>query len=159
MARNASARLNRKGRPEAPTRSIVPSRPRRTTAKIGRFDSFLNSPKPAGSLPRSTTLTNDSFGMSKAFTREENEGPDVSDVTPFSALPPGARNLMTPSGAERLRRRARRTRRKGTAGAGEEAENAGIEQNCARLISASSSSSRASVPRRLSPHRRLCPTE
>ncbi len=42
--------------------------------------------------------------MSKAFTREENEGPDIDDLAPLvSALPPGARNLMTPSGAESLR--------------------------------------------------------
>ncbi len=43
------------------------------------------------------------FTVSKAFTREENEGPEVSEVARVSALPPGARNLMTPAGAERLR--------------------------------------------------------
>jgi transcription elongation factor GreB len=42
--------------------------------------------------------------MSKAFTREENEGPDVPDLPlPVSTLPPGAKNYMTRSGADRLR--------------------------------------------------------
>lgn len=42
--------------------------------------------------------------MSKAFTREENEGPDVPELPPFvSALPPRAKNYMTRDGADRLR--------------------------------------------------------
>ena len=42
--------------------------------------------------------------MSKAFTREENEGPDLPDLPPTSsALPPGAKNYMTRAGADRLR--------------------------------------------------------
>ena len=42
--------------------------------------------------------------MSKAFTREENEGPDIPDLRPLSsALPPGAKNYITPAGAQRLR--------------------------------------------------------
>ena len=42
--------------------------------------------------------------MSKAFTREENEGPEMADLPPVtSALPPGATNYMTAAGAERLR--------------------------------------------------------
>ena len=42
--------------------------------------------------------------MSKAFTREENEGPDLPDLPPTSsALPPGATNYMTRAGADRLR--------------------------------------------------------
>ena len=42
--------------------------------------------------------------MSKAFTREETEGPDVPEVArPISALPPGTTNYLTASGAERLR--------------------------------------------------------
>ena len=42
--------------------------------------------------------------MSKAFTREENEGPGLEELPPLvSALPPGARNLMTRAGADRLR--------------------------------------------------------
>jgi transcription elongation factor GreB len=42
--------------------------------------------------------------MSKAFTREENEGPDLPDVPPTSsALPPGVTNYMTEAGADRLR--------------------------------------------------------
>jgi transcription elongation factor GreB len=42
--------------------------------------------------------------MSKAFTRDENEGPEIPDVvaTP-SILPPGAKNYITPEGAEKLR--------------------------------------------------------
>lgn len=42
--------------------------------------------------------------VSKAFTREENEGPATREPPPFiSALPAGARNLMTRSGADNLR--------------------------------------------------------
>jgi transcription elongation factor GreB len=42
--------------------------------------------------------------MSKAFTREENEGPDLPDLPPnVSVLPEGARNYMTRAGADRLR--------------------------------------------------------
>ena len=42
--------------------------------------------------------------MSKAFTREESDGQALPEITPLpSALPPGARNLMTYDGAERLR--------------------------------------------------------
>jgi transcription elongation factor GreB len=42
--------------------------------------------------------------MSKAFTREENEGPDVPELPPLSStLPPGAKNYMTRDGADRLR--------------------------------------------------------
>jgi transcription elongation factor GreB len=42
--------------------------------------------------------------MSKAFTREENEGPDRPDLPPpVSTLPPGAKNYMTRSGADRMR--------------------------------------------------------
>jgi len=42
--------------------------------------------------------------MSKAFTRDENEGPEIPDVirTP-SILAPGARNYITPEGAQKLR--------------------------------------------------------
>jgi transcription elongation factor GreB len=42
--------------------------------------------------------------MSKAFTREENEGPDLPDLPRMaSALPAGAKNYMTRAGADRLR--------------------------------------------------------
>lgn len=42
--------------------------------------------------------------MSKAFTREENDGPDIPDLPPLSStLAPGARNYMTPAGAQKLR--------------------------------------------------------
>lgn len=42
--------------------------------------------------------------MSKAFTREENDGPDIPDLPPLnSALAPGAKNYMTAGGAEKLR--------------------------------------------------------
>ncbi|HMG06464.1 MAG TPA: GreA/GreB family elongation factor [Chthoniobacterales bacterium] len=42
--------------------------------------------------------------MSKAFTREENDGPDIPDLPPLaSALAPGARNYITAAGAQKLR--------------------------------------------------------
>lgn len=42
--------------------------------------------------------------MSKAFTREENDGPDLPDLPPLaSTLPDGARNYITVTGAQRLR--------------------------------------------------------
>ncbi|MBA3650699.1 MAG: GreA/GreB family elongation factor [Chthoniobacterales bacterium] len=43
--------------------------------------------------------------MSKAFTREENDGPDLPDLPPpVSILPEAARNFITAAGAENLRR-------------------------------------------------------
>jgi transcription elongation factor GreB len=42
--------------------------------------------------------------MSKAFTREENEGPNIPDLPALtSTLAPGAKNYITPAGAQRLR--------------------------------------------------------
>lgn len=42
--------------------------------------------------------------MSKAFTREENEGPEFDEVPALaSALPPGVTNYMTAAGADNLR--------------------------------------------------------
>jgi transcription elongation factor GreB len=42
--------------------------------------------------------------VSKAFTRDENEGQALPEIMPLpSALPPGARNLMTRIGADGLR--------------------------------------------------------
>jgi transcription elongation factor GreB len=42
--------------------------------------------------------------MSKAFTREENDGPDIPDLPPLSsALAPGAKNYITAAGAQKLR--------------------------------------------------------
>jgi transcription elongation factor GreB len=42
--------------------------------------------------------------MSKAFTREENNGPDIPDLLPLgSPLAPGARNYITAAGAQKLR--------------------------------------------------------
>jgi transcription elongation factor GreB len=42
--------------------------------------------------------------MSKAFTREETEGPDIPDLPPLtSVLPSGAKNYITSSGAQSLR--------------------------------------------------------
>jgi transcription elongation factor GreB len=42
--------------------------------------------------------------MSKAFTREETDGPDIPDLPPLSsALAPGARNFITAAGAQKLR--------------------------------------------------------
>jgi transcription elongation factor GreB len=44
-----------------------------------------------------------SFGMSKAFTRESDDAPDLPVVRHATVLPPGAKNLLTPGGALRLR--------------------------------------------------------
>lgn len=42
--------------------------------------------------------------MSKAFTRDENEGPDIPELVPTaSVLAPGAKNYITREGAEKLR--------------------------------------------------------
>ena len=42
--------------------------------------------------------------MSKAFTRDENEGPEVPDLPPtLSPLAPGGKNYITPQGAQKLR--------------------------------------------------------
>lgn len=42
--------------------------------------------------------------MSKAFTRESDDFPDLPVVPrPMSSLPPGAKNYLTPDGAQRLR--------------------------------------------------------
>ncbi|HVF71182.1 MAG TPA: GreA/GreB family elongation factor [Chthoniobacterales bacterium] len=47
--------------------------------------------------------------MSKAFTRDENEGPDIPDVVPTaSVLGSGAKNYMTPAGVAKLREELRR---------------------------------------------------
>jgi transcription elongation factor GreB len=42
--------------------------------------------------------------MSKAFTREENDRPDIPDLPPLtSTLAPGAKNYITAAGAQKLR--------------------------------------------------------
>jgi transcription elongation factor GreB len=42
--------------------------------------------------------------MSKAFTREETDGPDIPDLPPLaSSLSPGAKNYITTAGAQKLR--------------------------------------------------------
>src|SRR2546423_13240736 len=42
--------------------------------------------------------------MSKAFTRDQNEGPDIPDILPTaSSLAPGSKNYITPEGAQKLR--------------------------------------------------------
>jgi len=44
------------------------------------------------------------FTVSKAFTRDENEGPEDPDVLPTpSSLSPGTKNYITPQGAQKLR--------------------------------------------------------
>jgi transcription elongation factor GreB len=46
--------------------------------------------------------------MSKAFTRESDDSPDLPLVLPRPTLPPGIRNYMTKDGAEQLRKEAAR---------------------------------------------------
>jgi len=47
--------------------------------------------------------------VSKAFTRDENEGPEVPDVVPTaSLLAAGAKNYLTPAGAQKLREELQR---------------------------------------------------
>jgi transcription elongation factor GreB len=42
--------------------------------------------------------------MSKAFTREDDNAPELPDLPPFtSTLAPGAKNYITPAGAQKLR--------------------------------------------------------
>jgi transcription elongation factor GreB len=42
--------------------------------------------------------------MSKAFTREETNGPEIPELPPLtSVLPAGAKNYITPTGAQSLR--------------------------------------------------------
>jgi len=42
--------------------------------------------------------------VSKAFTRDENEGPEIPDIVPTaSPLAAGAKNYITPQGAQKLR--------------------------------------------------------
>jgi transcription elongation factor GreB len=43
-------------------------------------------------------------GMSKAFTREDDDAPERPWVVVTPVLPPGTRNLLTSAGATRLRR-------------------------------------------------------
>lgn len=47
--------------------------------------------------------------MSKAFTRDENEGPEIPDLPPtVSSLAPNAKNYITPQGAQKLRNELQR---------------------------------------------------
>ena len=79
--------------------------------------------------------------MSKAFTREETDGPEMPDLPPLvSTLPPGAKNYMTPDGAERLREELTRlveVRRPQLAAARNDPDSkrqlAGIDQRIAQL--------------------------
>jgi transcription elongation factor GreB len=59
-----------------------------------------------GSVAECHVRVSDSIAerMSKAFTREETDGPDIPDLPPLtSALAPGARNYITAAGAQKLR--------------------------------------------------------
>ncbi|MEY2490744.1 MAG: transcription elongation factor GreB [Verrucomicrobiota bacterium] len=48
--------------------------------------------------------------MSKAFTREETDGPEIPDLPPLSsALAPGAKNYITAAGAQKLREELQRS--------------------------------------------------
>jgi transcription elongation factor GreB len=90
----------------------------------GVWDSFFDSPEfrcaslraillcTSGAFPETkqvllgTSASTLSFGviMSKAFTREENDGPDIPDLPPLiSTLAPGAKNYITAAGAQKLR--------------------------------------------------------
>lgn len=47
--------------------------------------------------------------MSKAFTRESDDAPEAPrPPRPLAVLPPGAKNYLTPDGAERMRRELER---------------------------------------------------
>ena len=46
--------------------------------------------------------------MSRAFVRERDDRPELPTVRQASALPPGAKNYLTPGGAARLREERRR---------------------------------------------------
>jgi hypothetical protein len=49
--------------------------------------------------------------MSKAFTRDENEGPEIPDVPPTASLiAPGEKNYITAQGAQKLRDELQRWR-------------------------------------------------
>jgi transcription elongation factor GreB len=41
--------------------------------------------------------------MSKAFTRESDDAPDLGPIRPIAALPPGVKNYITAAGAQKLR--------------------------------------------------------
>ena len=59
--------------------------------------------KPLSEGTRETT-TRSSLEVSKAFTREENEGPEIPELPPvISVLDAGSKNYITATGAERLR--------------------------------------------------------
>ncbi len=46
--------------------------------------------------------------MSRAFVRESDDRPELPPPRPASTLPPGAKNYLTPDGADRLRNELRR---------------------------------------------------
>jgi transcription elongation factor GreB len=50
------------------------------------------------------TSTSTFAAMSKAFTREDDDAPDIPEfIPPASLLSPGAKNYITPEGAQKLR--------------------------------------------------------
>lgn len=53
--------------------------------------------------------------MSKAFTRESDDAPEAPLIRPAPVLPPGVKNLLTPSGALQLRQELERLTAEGTA--------------------------------------------
>src|SRR4030095_7244224 len=65
-------------------------------------------------------------GMSKAFTRASDDAPDLPlPVRPLSALPPGAKNYLTPVGVQHLREELERLaqgERPGLTGATDDAD-------------------------------------
>lgn len=72
--------------------------------------------------------------MSKAFTRDENEGPEIPDLPPLvSALPEGARNYITAEGAQQLREELSKLAERRAAFAARGAEDAEAKRQLALL--------------------------
>jgi transcription elongation factor GreB len=72
--------------------------------------------------------------MSKAFTRESDDAPETTALPrPSASLPPGAKNYLTPQGAQRLRSELEqlmedRARLAASLGANEKAQLPGLDQ-------------------------------
>jgi transcription elongation factor GreB len=72
--------------------------------------------------------------MSKAFTRDENEGPDIPDLQlPASVLAPGAKNYITAQGAQKLRDELQRLVEVARPQLAEARDNPDVKRQLARL--------------------------